>query len=292
MPSWQTRAVCLYVGATRKRRYRTRERGLRALAHGLPDAPPPRRLRDRLSVEQVAGFDTMRLPPPPGETPAGAGTLVYFHGGAFVNGIARQHWGLIRHLSDATRRVVWVPRYGLAPRHTAIDALAFLDALAAHLRPAAPLHLLGDSAGGNLALLLAQSPAAAGLVAGLTLIAPWLDLSIENPDIPAVEARDPWLSSAGLRVIGAHWAGERNPRDPAVSPLFGPLDALPPAAAFVGTRDICLPDCRRLAANAPAVTLHVEEGSPHVYPLLPTPEGRAARGEIVRHLEATFAAAG
>jgi monoterpene epsilon-lactone hydrolase len=289
MPSWQTRAVCLYVRATRKRRYRTPERGLHALAHGLPAAPPPRALRSRLAAEQVAGFEVVRVQPPTGGAATTPGTLVYFHGGAFVNGIARQHWDLIAHLSEATRREVHVPRYGLAPRHSAADALAFLEALHDHLRPLAPLHLLGDSAGGNLALQLAQSCAVAGMVAGLTLIAPWLDVSVDNPAIPDVEPHDPWLSSAGLREIGVRWAGERDPRDPTVSPLFGPLDGLPPTAVFVGTRDICLPDCRLLADKSPAVTLHVEEGSPHVYPLLPTPEGRAARERIVRDIETAFA---
>ena len=288
MPSWQTRAVCLYVRATRKRRYRTAEAGLRALAHGLPAAPPPRRLRSRLSVERVAGFDVVRLRPPPGEPPTSPGAIVYFHGGAFVSGIARQHWGLIRHLSVSTRREVHVPRYPLAPRHTAADALAFLGALLPHLQPDAPLHLIGDSAGGNLALRLAQCPTAAGTVSGLTLIAPWLDLSISNPEIPGVEVHDPWLSAAGLREIGKRWAGGYPRQDPAVSPLFGPLDGLPPTAVFVGTRDICLPDCRVLAEKSPAVTLRVEEGSPHVYPLLPTPEGEAARDLIVSHTEATF----
>jgi len=289
MPSWQTRAVCLYVRATRKHRYRSRERGLRALAHGLPAARPPRRVRGRLSVEQVAGFDVVRVQPRPGHGPTTPGALVYFHGGAFVNGIARQHWGLICHLSDTTHRRVYVPRYGLAPRHNAADALAFLDVLPGHLRPAAPLHLLGDSAGGNLALRFGQIRAAAGTVAGMTLIAPWLDVSIGNPRIPGVEAHDPWLSAAGLRVIGEQWAGEHDPRDPVVSPLFGSVERLPPTAVFVGTRDICLPDCRLLAEKSPAVALYVEEGSPHVYPLLPTPEGRAARDQIVGHIEATFA---
>jgi len=289
MPSWQTRAVCLYVRATRKRRYRTAEAGLRALAHGHPAAPPPRGLRRRLSVEQVAGFEVVCLRPRPGDPPTTPGALVYFHGGAFVNGIARQHWGLIRHLSEATHREVCVPSYPLAPDRTAADALAFLGALLEHLRPVAPLHLLGDSAGGNLALRLAQCPATAGTVAGLTLIAPWLDLSISNPEIPGVEVGDPWLCSAGLREIAKHWAGGYPRQDRAVSPLFGSVEGLPPTAVFVGTRDICLPDCRLLAEKSPAVTLHVEEGSPHVYPLLPTPEGNAARDLIVGHIEGTFA---
>ena len=41
MTSWQTRAAVLYLRATRKKRYRTVDAGLRSMAHGLPAAPVP-----------------------------------------------------------------------------------------------------------------------------------------------------------------------------------------------------------------------------------------------------------
>ena len=50
MASWQTHAVCVYLRATRKKRYRTAEAGLQSMAHGLPAAPLPDELRDRTSV--------------------------------------------------------------------------------------------------------------------------------------------------------------------------------------------------------------------------------------------------
>ena len=60
---------------------------------------------------------------------------------------------------------------------------------------------------------------------------------------------------------------------------------------LVGSRDICRPDCDRLVELAPAsadLTLHVEDGSPHDYPLLPTPEGRRARAAITEHVLRTL----
>jgi acetyl esterase/lipase len=67
----------------------------------------------------------------------------------------------------------------------------------------------------------------------LVLISPWLDLTLSNPDLPAVEARDPWLSIAGTREAGTAWADGDDPTDPQLSPLNGPLDepldGLPPS---------------------------------------------------------------
>jgi acetyl esterase/lipase len=171
------------------------------------------------------------------------------------------------------------------------DAEAFLEALHDHLAPTAPLHVLGDSAGGTLALLMAQSPASAGTIAGLTLIAPWLDLSMSNPAADLVERHDPWLTRAGMRPIAAHWVAGRELTDPRVSPLYGELTRLPPTLVLVGSRDLCRPDCdrlRELATPPVDLTLHVEEGSPHDYPLLPTPEGRRARDTICEHVLRTL----
>jgi acetyl esterase/lipase len=288
--SWQTVAVRGYLRATRKKRYRTVEAGHRSMAHALPAAPAPDDLSGRLTTEPLGGGELVTVRPRAGAV-TGRGALVYLHGGAFVNGIMPQHWQLVTHLADTTHREVHVARYPLAPAHDVGDAWAYLDALHGRLEPQAPLHVLGDSAGGTLALLLAQARAADGTVAGLTLIAPWLDLSMRNPAIDAVERRDPWLTRAGMRPIADHWVAGREPTDPSVSPLFGDLTRMPPTLVLVGSRDICRPDCDRLVELAPPsadLTLHVENGSPHDYPLLPTPEGARARARITEHVLRTL----
>lgn len=290
MTSWQTVAARGYLRATRKKRYRTVEAGLRSMAHALPAAPAPDDLAGRLTTEALGGGEVVTVRPGP-DAVSGSGALVYLHGGAFVNGIQPQHWSLIAHLADTTGREVHVARYPLAPAHDVRDAEAFLAALHERLAPQAPLHALGDSAGGTLALLLAQAHVGDRSIAGVTLIAPWLDLSMTNPAIDGVERRDPWLTRAGMLPIAAHWAAGRDLVDPTVSPLYGDLGGLPRTLVLVGSRDICRPDCDRLRELAPAttdLTLHVESGSPHDYPLLPTPEGRRAREAITAHVRHTL----
>lgn len=291
MPSWQTRAVAAVLRATRRRAYRSEASGLLALEKGRPATPPPARMVERVRTDMVAGFPVSGVSSSgsPGGTSA-PGAIVYVHGGAFVNGIAKQHWALIDLLAERTGRSVLVPFYGLAPAHTAAEAVPFLRAVVDTLRPG-PVHLVGDSAGGNLALLTAQALRGDPDVAGLTLIAPALDLSMSNPELEEVERTDPWLARAGLRPMLRAWAGDADLDDPAVSPLFGDLTGLPPTLLLAGTRDICWPDARDLYERAGEgwdLTLVEETGSLHVHPLLPTPEGRAARRTIVDHVGATL----
>lgn len=288
MASWQTVGVCWVLRATRKRSYRTAADGLRRMADPSPPAPPPTDLAARITSSQLDGFVVDRVHV---TNSAGTGVIVYFHGGAFINGIAAQHWQLIRYLAETTGRDVVVPHYGRAPEFSASQARRFLIALHESLRPEGPLHVAGDSAGGNLALLMAQMHAHRGTIAGLTLIAPWLDLAMANPQIAEVAPHDPWLTRAGLVPIAAQWAGAYPVTAPEVSPLRGDLSSLPSTLVLVGSRDICLPDCQalaRLTAATGVVTLHAEDGSPHVYPLLPTPEGRRGQAEIAEHVVHTL----
>ncbi|MFD7101209.1 alpha/beta hydrolase, partial [Streptomyces xanthophaeus] len=65
----------------------------------------------------------------------------------------------------------------------------------------------------------------------------------------------------------------------------GSCAGLAPLPVFTGTRDILSTDSRELLRRARAegaeVEFHEEAGLPHAYPLLPVPEGRAARERIV-----------
>jgi acetyl esterase/lipase len=148
---------------------------------------------------------------------------------------------------------------------------------------------MGDSAGGGLALS-ATLGGGGHPPRGITLIAPWLDLALRNPAIADVESRDPWLSRPGLRLCAQAWADQLSLDDPRVSPLFGELPAVPPIELYVGSRDITVADCRVLRDRVPSARLrdHEEPGAVHVYPLLPTPEGRAARRELVAHVRSVM----
>lgn len=71
-----------------------------------------------------------------------------------------------------------------------------------------------------------------------------------------------------------------------MSPLNADFGDFPPIDLYVGDRDITVADCRLLCAKLPPgqLTYHEEHGAIHVYPLLPVPEGRAARVQMAEFI--------
>jgi monoterpene epsilon-lactone hydrolase len=296
MASWQMKGVAAFVRVAYKRRFATEAAGRAVLAKAKgPSAPPPGiRKRCVVAHRQVNGRDVYVVRSRRAATGPSAHSIIYLHGGAYTSEIVKEHWALIAYLAEQTNQDVHVPIYGLAPQHRALEALDLVTKLITdRASTGGRCYLAGDSAGGGLALLGAQAVAAdpGRPVAGLTTIAPWLDLTMSNPGIPAVERTDPWLTRAGLHPIAASWAGDVPLTDPRLSPINGPLDGLPPLQVLVGTRDITLPDCRALRDRVAPGTLryHEEPGAIHVYPLLPVPEARAGRAAIVEHIRANLA---
>lgn len=292
MASWQMRAVAAYTRLAYRRRFTTEAAGHRALARRKGPSAPPRTLTRRFQVSRTGryGFHVYRVRPAGAD---GQAAVIYLHGGAYTSEIVREHWSLVAYLAAHTGHDVHVPIYGLAPAHHGPAALDLVTRLIADLTgPDRRCHLVGDSAGGGLALLATQAVGGrTGGVAGLTMLAPWLDLAMDNPEIDALEPYDPWLARPGLRPLAAAWAGGLALKDPRLSPLHGDLAGLPPTQLLVGTRDITLADCRALRDRVPAgvpLTYHEEPGALHVYPLLPVPEARAGRAAIAGHIRATL----
>jgi monoterpene epsilon-lactone hydrolase len=287
--SLQMRALEVALRLVYKPRMATAERARKQLTAPKGSTEPPDQLRKRHDVRlrQVDGLPVHTVLPR-GRTPQRV--VLYVHGGSYVSVIAPQHWALVGALADAGVRVE-VPHYGLAPQHTHRDAYPFVTEVFRHLLDETDdVTIAGDSAGGGLALGLAQTLRDAGLPqpARIVLLSPWLDLTLSHPDLPAVETHDPWLSSAGLHVAAEAWAGGDDPTQPRLSPGNGELAGLAPIDVYVGTHEIGLPDGRQLIerARAAGVLGHAEvcPGAVHVYPLTPTPEGRAATRQIVRRI--------
>jgi acetyl esterase/lipase len=183
-----------------------------------------------------------------------------------------------------------VPLYPLAPEHDCAAASAVVlgayRELLAHCE-ASQLVVMGDSAGGGLAMSVITQAIAAGLAkpAALVLLSPWLDVTMTDPTQKEIEKVDPLLVRPGPKAAGRWYAGAMSTADPRVSPLYGEIAGLPPILMFCGSRDILVADARRLAARAAAegtdVEYHEEAGLMHAYPLLFFPESRKAQDRIV-----------
>lgn len=218
-------------------------------------AAPPRWLSSRwmLSESSKLGRPLTTLIPRRTTRPV---TVVYIHGGAYVNEITAPHWAIIDRLARDTGATVLVPAYGLAPEHTVDEAFELLTAILTDVRTQRPgdrIFLAGDSAGGGLALAFAQEHRDDDLRPdGLFLFSPWLDVTMENPDARRMEKIDAMLGIDGLRYWGEQWAGWRPVRDPRVSPGLGELSDLPSTWVYQGGRDLFLPDVAKFTVAARA----------------------------------------
>ena len=281
-----TRTNRMYTSSDEARRHIERRR-IRPRRVG-----PPRLLRSDVSVtvDHALGWPVYTLTPTNGQPRGG---VVYVHGGGWVNQMAWQHWQLAAQIAAEGGMSVAVPIYPLIPLGTAEQVVpAVADLVRTCTARYGSVGLAGDSAGGQIALsaaiLLRDHQ---HTVPRTVLISPALDLSVANPEIDRVQPSDPWLGRAGIRVFVEHWRGTMPVGDPRVSPLGADLKGLGPITIFSGTRDILNPDARLLVdqARAAGVDLDYHEGRGlvHVYPLTPTPEGRAARALLIERLRAT-----
>lgn len=251
---------------------------------------PPRRLTRPVTITAARhdGWPVYTVAP---KGPAPRGAVVYTHGGAWVNEIVLPHWRLVEQIAAESDTTVIVPIYPLVPFGTARDVVGTVADIALRAGDRyGVVRLAGDSAGGQIALSTALELRDRHelRLPRTVLIAPGLDLSWSNPQIPQVQPDDPWLAVPGGRVFSEHWRGDLPVSDQRVSPLAADLAGLGPLSVYIGTRDILSPDVRLFVERARAagvdVDLHVGDGLVHVYPLLPTRAGQLAREQIVADL--------
>ena len=250
---------------------------------------PPSSLSRTVSVSrrEVGGWPVYDVAPPTGPP---ARHVVYLHGGCYVFEIDPVHWTLIGKLAKDAGVQVTVPIMPLAPVGTASDVVAGVTALVASLvasAGASNVSIVGDSSGGGMALAVAMALRDLEVppLHATVLISPWLDVSGTDPRLAEIAPRDPWLAVPGTHAAGALYRGSLGEADWRVSPLYGSLEDLGPITMFSGTRDILNADAHRFlplaAAAGLAVDFHEGEGMIHNYPILPMPEGDAARAVIV-----------
>ncbi|WP_020666082.1 alpha/beta fold hydrolase [Amycolatopsis nigrescens] len=217
--------------------------------------------------------------------------VILFHGGGYLMGSAYGWRGVAAEIARATGFRVLAVDYRLAPEHTfpaaQQDAVAAYEWVAAQLGPQAVV-LAGASSGGNLVLTALHAIRAKGLPMPAAAVAasPWTDMTLTAATLESHADRDPLVSKAMLTRLRETYLGDHDPRDPLASPLYGPLDDLPPLLLIAGTDETVLDDTRNFAAAAThagaTVDVHLYQGVFHLWHNFPAiiPEGRAAITEI------------
>jgi epsilon-lactone hydrolase len=184
-------------------------------------------------------------------------TVVHFHGGGYCVGSPAEARGWAAYLCARAECRMILPDYRLAPEHpypaALEDARAVLHAVLAETEPGTVV-VSGDSAGGGLALIIAQGEPR---LAGCMLLSPWLDLTADWSAEPELVRRDVILTPAWLEACAEAYAQEADRAQPTISPLHGDLEGLPPLLIQCGTDDLVAPDAERLAVRARAAGVDV-----------------------------------
>ena len=286
-------------------------RALKALhSAGSPDAMTPEELEHQRRNQELlgrltapmAGMDyeefsigTMpaawtRLKAPHGNRRV----ILYCHGGGYTSGNLGYSRVLSSKLAHVTGYDVLSFEYRLAPEHpypaAVEDALRAWDYLMYLGYGAENVTAAGDSAGGNLALVLCTRLKAAGrrLPRALLLMSPWTDMTMSGASYRERAESDPMLTAEYIEAVRSAYAGGQDYRSPELSPLLGDLRGFPPALIQVGDHEILYSDSAALQealhrAQVPC-RLEVSEGMWHVFQMFPVKKAAAAMESAARFL--------
>jgi acetyl esterase/lipase len=188
--------------------------------------------------------------------------MVFLHGGGFVFGDLDTHDAQARRLANRTGLSVLAVDYRRPPEHRFPAAPDDVDTALGWLRRDGAAHgldgervvVIGDSAGGNLALVAAlRNP---GTLAAAVLVYPFVDATTSLPSYAATDG--------GLTQQSADWYWQQYARtpddlaDPDLAP-FGSdrLGTLPPTLVQVAEHDVLADEDTELVRRMTAAGAHV-----------------------------------
>ncbi|WP_068161006.1 alpha/beta hydrolase [Rhodococcus phenolicus] len=235
----------------------------------------------------LGGVPGERIAPPRPATDALAGaTVLYFHGGAFV------FCGLATHRTVCSLLAAksGVPVYSVAYRQlpegsigtSVMDAMAAYTAILAVAEDPTRVIVAGDSAGGYLAMKVAEIAALRGMTRPAAVIgfSPLLNLNLEAHD-PDYMKRDAYLPMSQLEKLRDKWLDGPDHIEGAQSPVDADPGIFPPVFFSVAEYEITRPDVEIVteaieAAGRPVET-HIWAGQVHAFPVIgqTLPEARA-----------------
>ena len=241
----------------------------------------------------------------------GTRRVLYIHGGAFIAGSLNSHRTISSHFSEVANAAVLAIDYRLMPENRRRDGIEdcktayrwMLENGPGGSATASRVFMGGDSAGGNLSLMMASWIRDERLRApdAVVALSPLADSTYSGPSIRNNLLTDimlgplfGFLIKIPKPILGWLFVLENRirPSNPVVSPLFGELSGLPPILVQVSEAEMLLDDARRYVnkARAAGSPVHLQSwsGLLHVWQIFypEVPEARDAMNRVGEFIEA------
>jgi acetyl esterase/lipase len=184
----------------------------------------------------------------PAQSRKGA-AIIHAHGGWFNLGSAHAYRNFVGQIASSAGADAFIPEYRLAPEHLFPAAVTDFEACYRGLAAKGinKIAVTGDSAGGDLALVLLSITSAQGYNGGVApvgavAISPVTDLALTGETYQTRAEADPFFTKSQVAGLVASYLGKTDPKNPVASALYGDLRGLPPIRVHVGDDELLLDD--------------------------------------------------
>ena len=242
--------------------------------------------------------------------------ILYCHGGGYTCGSIKYARIIASKLSLNAGMAVMSFEYRLAPENpypaALDDAMTMWNYLMQLGYGAREVVLVGDSAGGNLALELALKLKSQGrmLPKGIVLMSPWTDMTMTGDSYKTCKDVDPILTKEYIQTARYSFVGlndkfndeeikdfkiedsDFNYADPKYSPVFAEFEDFPPFLIQVGSNEILKSDSynlyEKLIRDSVTVTLEEYEDAWHVFQMMPFKKALRAMDSISKFIDELY----
>ena len=230
--------------------------------------------------------------------------MLHLHGGGYFSGSAEMYRAFLSGLCKKFQVHAYCISYRLVPEYSYPAALD--DAFTAYRWlteeksiPAEKIIILGDSAGGGLALALLHRIGQSSLTQPkcAICISPWTDLTLSFDSYKYNRENDAFFNFTNLENAAKLYIGNDSAENPEISPIFGDFSSFPPVFLQVGSTEMLLNDstviAEKIKEQGVSVTIDVWEGLFHDFPIFSrmpvigrlAPEFRQAINNMKRFLD-------
>lgn len=225
--------------------------------------------------------------------------ILQLHGGGYVAKIKNSYYTMATYYCDAGKGIsVLTPDYRVAPEDpypaALEDAVASYEWLLAHGWKGEQIIVVGDSAGGGLAMALTMylrdhdMPMPRGIVA----MSPWTDVTASGESYTLNYELDPLFGNTKESMIYINdYPGDHDKKDPYISPIYGNFRQFPPMLIQVGSTEMLLSDSITAASMADIagveVRLSIYDDMFHVFQMagMILPEAKRAWDEVEQFIQ-------